>query len=329
MNTHTHGSVGLPPRILSVNLNPAWQKTLLFDDLTIGAVNRATWLGETGGGKGTNVARAGVRLGAELCVAQFVGGHTGKLLLEEQERLGIATITVECSAPTRTCTTVMSAGNGQATELIEPSGAIPKAQVEQLRELLLPQLSRFAGIALCGTYPPGVEESLYAEIAAAAREDALVLLDGVKGVEATLMTGVDLLKINRDELAQLAELDDVREAANTCFERYKIGYIAVTDGPSAAYLFSPRSSWRFQLPKLRSIRSAIGAGDCADAVLLVNCVRCRRAGNELPHEGVVAAFTEALACASASCLTAAPAVFSPDQAALIRADIHVEEHPPQ
>lgn len=328
MNSHSHSPADLPPRILSVSLNPAWQKTLLFDDLVVGAVNRATWLGETGGGKGINFARAGGRLGAELCVAQFVGGHTGQLLLREQAELGVADITVQCSSPTRTCTTVVATNTGLATELIEPSGTISEAEVEQLREKLLPRLADFAGIALCGTYPPRVPESLYAEIAAGAGDGALVLLDGVKGVEAAMKTGVDLLKINGGELARLAGTPDVRAAAKTCFERYKVRYIGVTDGPCSAYLFSPRNTWCFQLPKLENIQSAIGAGDCASAVLLLNCVHCQRAEGVLSPDGVVTAFTEALACASASCLTAAPAIFSAERAARIHSDIHVEKcHP--
>jgi len=328
MSIHNNSSADLSPRILSVSLNPAWQKTLLFDDLEVGAVNRATWLGETGGGKGINFARAGVRLGAELCVAQFVGGHTGKLLLRELAALGIADITVQCDAPTRTCTTVVATNTNQATELIEPSGTISEAEVEQLREKLLPRLAGFAGIALCGTYPPRVPESLYAEIAAGAGNGALVLLDGVKGVEAPLKTGVDLLKVNSGELAQLAGIQDPRAAAKACFERYRVRYIGVTDGPCTAYLFSRQNTWCFQLPKLENIQSAIGAGDCASAVLLVNCIRRQRAKGGLSSDAVVTAFTEALACASASCLTAAPAIFDADHAARIRSDIHVEKCPP-
>ena len=327
MPTEAPNSTPTTPRILALGLNSAWQKTLLFDALQIGEVNRVSWLGETGGGKGMNVARAAVYLGADVTVAQFIGGHTGELLRREQTAPGIAGITVQCDAPTRTCTTVVSKATGQSTELIEPSGTVAPACVAQLRNALRPVLSEYDGIALCGTYPPGVDESFYADTVAGAGSDTLVLLDGIKGVEKTLETGIDLLKINASELTQLAGDADIATAARVCFGRYAVRYIGVTDGPGTAYMFSPENAWRLQLPRLDSVQSAIGAGDCASAALLLDCVHRRQANGALSSSDVVEAFAHALACASASCLTAAPAAFDDAQAAQIRTDIHIEECP--
>jgi len=167
--------------------------------------------------------------------------------------------------------------------------------------------------------PPGVPESFYGDIARAARQAGLlVALDGVTGVGPALTAGVSLLKVNAAELRALSGLADLTAAARHCAERWAVPWTGVTDGPATAWLFGRETTVRFDLPPLEGLRSTIGAGDCATGVLLQRLV-----GTDLNAATVSAAFAEALAAASASCLTDTPAQFDPAVAADLRRRLRV------
>jgi tagatose 6-phosphate kinase len=294
--------------MLSICLNPAWQKTLLFEDFYVGAVNRANTLRECGGGKGVNLARALRLADSDVRVALFAGGATGDL------HIGACTVPTEVA--TRTCTTLINQRTGQVTEVIEPSGEIAHKEVQAMRKALGQAIRSAKGVAICGTYPPGVPESVYAEAVHEARRRGLpTVLDAYHGVRQALAVGPTILKINADELRHLTNRANVEDAALDCLALYAVEMVAITDGPRPAFLFSRHECWQFDQPELR-VRSAIGAGDCASAILLRELV-----ANQPPHE----AFRRALAAANASCLTETPSQFDPRQAEVIAEQILVQQ----
>lgn len=302
--------------MLAVCLNPAWQKTLLFDALAVGAVNRATELHQCGGGKGVNVARALRTLGDQPQVALFVGGPAGDQLLAELNRDGIGTIAVPTQGTTRTCITLIDELSGQVTELIEPTAAIRSREMAEMSRQLRDAVAQADGIALCGTFPPGVPESCYANIIQEARAAGRpALLDGYQRVRLALHAGPTILKLNAEELRHLSGRSNVEDAAFECLTQYPLQILAVTDGPRPAFLFTRHGSWQFDQPAIR-VRNAIGAGDCASAILLRELI----AGQE-PQD----AFRAALAAANASCLTDLPASFQPDEAKAFHDQITVRK----
>jgi fructose-1-phosphate kinase PfkB-like protein len=179
-------------------------------------------------------------------------------------------------------------------------------------------------VALCGTFPPGVPDTFYEEAVRAARHRGIpVLLDGYRGVLPTLQAGVELLKVNAAELCALMERDDLAGAAADCLAAFPVRWLAVTAGGGQAHLFRAGEKWDFTLPKLERVLNPIGAGDTAAAVLLAQ-VAGRRALLEEPA-GMVGAFRQALAAASASCLTPEPARFDPAAAATLATRIVVQK----
>jgi tagatose 6-phosphate kinase len=310
--------------ILAVCPNPAWQRTLIFDKLQAGGVNRAESVSQCGGGKGVNVARVLRKLGFPVTVAAFVGGDTGKSLTEELKRNGAGDLTLFCQAATRCCYTVVDKENGQATELIEPSPTIQANEVAELLELLSGKITRFSAICLTGSTPAGIGPEFYAQIAAMAGTAAIpVLLDACRDIRPTLDTGaIRILKINAAETREFSGEEELPVAAAKILSSFPVPWLAVTDGPGAAWLFSSRQTWRFTIPALPAIVSPIGAGDCAAAILTRHLAE-NQALEEMP-----AFFAEALACASASCLTAYPALFDPVEAEKIRAGICIDSQVP-
>src|SRR5687767_3090955 len=97
------------------------------------------------------------------------------------------------------------------------------------------------GVAICGTFPPGVGD-VYAKIASWKDKKFLLLLDSYRGsctsrsvpnpcigVEPALLSrNVDILKINLSEFKSLTGKDSAVEAANECFQKYGLSWIAIT-----------------------------------------------------------------------------------------------------
>ncbi len=299
--------------ILAVGLNPAYQRSLLLDKLAIGAVNRAHGVCVSAGGKGVHCAKAANTLAPGSCAtAFFQGGDTGAYLVAELKRLGIPGITVPVPDNTRTCTTLITPG--ESTELIDPTAEVPATAVDDMRRAIHEQLPNLRGIALCGTYPAGVNTEFYADIANA-KGNAKLLLDAYKGIDSTLATGqVDVLKINATELRKLTGESEVAAGAATLFKAHQLGALAITDGPQQAYLFTPAEAWQYALPELTDVVNPIGAGDTCSGVMLLRLIE-----DHAPQD----AFAWGLAAASASCLQVEGARFALNTMEKLHKDIQI------
>jgi fructose-1-phosphate kinase PfkB-like protein/pantothenate kinase len=322
-----HGAV----QLLAVGLNPALQKTLVFDRWVRGQVNRARKILWSVGGKGQQCARAASHLIPRMVtLAQFLGGENGERLGRMIERAGVNQITVAAAGETRCCITVIDTAAGEATELVEPSAPIPPGEVEQLLSRILQTLARgeISGLALCGTCPPGVDEEFYATLARA-KGKAFLLLDSYREIAPTLATGhVDILKINAHELRSLAgksrsgdrpatqePVESIPEMALDVFAAHQLRWLAVTAGPNTAWLFErpcvvsapcQPCTWRFyefRLPAVQGVVNPIGAGDTAGAIFLAQL-----SAGAPAH----AAFACGLAAGSASCRQLSGADFTMD-----------------
>ena len=308
-----------PKPVLALCLNPAWQKTLLFPMLRHGEVNRALEMKQCGGGKGVNVVRVFRMLGLPIALAGFAGGDTGAKLKGELTGSGAIPLLVDTAAATRCCTTVISQENSEVTELIEPSGAVSEAEQASLLRIIREQIPRSGAVVCSGTVPPGVTPDFYARVAEAAASASIPLvLDAVNQIAPTLQAGVSLLKINASELRQIAKMEELSAAGAALLEGYpRLKALAVTDGPAPAWLFTREATHRLVVPRLPRIVSAIGGGDCATAIL------ARRLSEGASPAELPFAFAEALACASASCLTDTPSLFDPADAERILSEISV------
>jgi fructose-1-phosphate kinase PfkB-like protein len=66
--------------ILCVGGTPAMQRTLRFESLESGGVNRAYEVHVTAAGKAVNAAQAVAALGGEVLLATFLGGDPGRFI---------------------------------------------------------------------------------------------------------------------------------------------------------------------------------------------------------------------------------------------------------
>ncbi|KAJ2401152.1 hypothetical protein GGI23_001587, partial [Coemansia sp. RSA 2559] len=283
-----------------------------------------------------------------VTLLQIVGGATGTQIEAMETDHGFDYITVRAAQPTRTCTTCLDAATGTMTEMVGVSGVIGR-DVEAQYERIATELLRLEGgaprvLVLCGTFPPGLQAAAVARIVEArVKERTLVFVDAVQDIHAVLATRcIDILKVNSGEALSILDdrqckedpsrQADLAAAAMALASRYAIETVAVTDGPSTAYIVDKGACYAVAIPDLAGGRehflgpslasgtgkltlNPLGAGDTCSAVMV---------NQLLDGTPMVEAFALGLAAASASCLVLMPnCVFDRSVMRRIRAQITV------
>ncbi|KAJ1940894.1 hypothetical protein EC988_006907 [Linderina pennispora] len=220
---------------------------------------------------------------------------------------------------------------GDMTEMVGVSGLIDEhaeEEYEQVATQILQSENPPRALALCGTFPPGLQSTTVSRIIQARTEKTLVFVDAVKDIHPVLESKcIDILKVNSGEVLNiLSALEpayqdktpkdvDLAKVAMELGQRYSIGAVAVTDGPFTAYLANVQDNkaHAFSIPDLLKDReyflgsdqapqghlvlNPLGAGDTCSAVMM---------NHMLDDKVMVEAFAAGLAAASASCLVPMP-----------------------
>lgn len=280
-----------------VGLNPALQKRFILSQSTPSLipnnVHRASAVHTGVGGKGQDVAITmhGIcrdTISQSIYLMQFMGEDTSgdiamfklKSNLSNNTIVDVDMLTVRCSAPLRTCTTII--GENGATELVEPTGLIQNSEIEtmqmKLNELLMKDEmgSSFRGLCIMGSMPPGCPPNYYAQICEQISQKIgrkpmnsyKCLIDSVVGLEHLVKqmkkSGKlfeSMLKINYGELCRLSNIgimtdakeasaNDVASAIESLFDEYHnidrvFKYIAVTNGKHHAYFVDMANGKQF------------------------------------------------------------------------------------
>lgn len=302
-----------PPRsgpILCLAITPAVQRTLFFDTLQPGEVNRARRTLVTPAGKGVNVALALARLGCPVRLVGLRGGDSGDFIARELRVKGIDARWGESTAPTRHCHTLVETDTGRVTELVEEAAVPDPATWKALEDLVLGALPGCSWLAISGALPPGTPAESLARFCAAARQHGARLIIDSQGapLRETLPARPEIVKLNAGEalhtFPQPVSGPDPVAGATTQLLAGGAGAVLVTDGPRPARLFESGSSKAFKIPAVNVV-NPIGSGDCVTAGLLAGL----QEGLDLAQ-----AARFGLACGSANAETATPAEFDPARA---------------
>jgi 1-phosphofructokinase family hexose kinase len=277
-----------PPDLDAVILAPnlAIDSYYVFDEFTVGGVNRANRAWHSAGGKGSNTARALTQLGGRALVIGCAGGREGRFVREELEREGIAHDLAWFDGETRRCSTLVVPARRETTVALAPGSQVGPEMAEALLERLERNACRAAFTVLTGSLPPGLPDDFYAQAVRrlASDETRITCLDST-GVVLRLAceAGPHWVKVNLQEF-QLAfgscahKAWDCLETAFKPLVRRGVRLLIVTDGPQGAY-FLAASGERFQVKTpLADWVSAVGAGDTFLAGLLI----AFRHGESLP-----------------------------------------------
>lgn len=291
-------------RIVTVTPNPMLDKTLDLPSLQAGGINRSSAVAEGAGGKGINVARQLVCLGAETVATGFLGGATGERVRARCDRDCIPHRFVRIAAETREGWTLRPA-DGPATAVFEPPPAVTAAEVTTLAATVEELLAEGDWLALCGTLPQDCPEALYATLTESAHARAARVLIDACGtpLRAALATQPDIIKCNCAEYEQTFAAAAPSDAARKLAGSARL-LAVVTDGAGPWYAATDAAVWQVTPPPVIEVNS-IGCGDVLAAALLYGLSE----GQKLPHTLTAAA---ALAAASAAqwdiaCVSAAAA----------------------
>jgi tagatose 6-phosphate kinase len=288
--------------ILVVGLSPAWQRTLTFEDLTPGKVNRAKHVNETASGKGVNVARVASILGADVRLLTVAGGTRGRLLKAQLRRLGLSTRAVPVKLETRICQTLLTPD--ATTELVEEAGPLSAAEVKNVARAFAAEVVKAELVVLTGTVPSGCGDSFYARLVdEAKRHGVRVLIDSQK---AQLLNAIKrepfLIKINRDELAAATHVKaDERSGVLRALHNVKRNgprWVVISDGANTVHVSeSPGQRVASFKPPRVKVKNAIGSGDAMMAGIAVGLLR---------GASMLDAVQLGIACGAANAITAEP-----------------------
>lgn len=289
-------------RLVAVAPNPSIDRLYELDRLERDAINRPrveTWVA---GGKGLNVARAAVALGAEVSALALLAGHAGRWVAEALAGEGIAGRFAWTDGETRSCVAIHDATDGTLTELNEAGPTVSTAAWAAFLETLREETA-VGGIGLVtisGSLPPGAPRDGLAQLANIANEAGVrVALDaGDPVLRPALETRPWLVKLNASEagatLGRPAAVDEVgATAAAEAIAAWTGGAVIVTRGLDGALAVGPDGVvFRVAPPSVRG-SYPVGGGDAFLAGVAVASLR-GRSFDEALRLGAAAAIANAL-----------------------------------
>jgi len=113
--------------ILVVTLNPALDVTHDVPGVDWAGVNRPAVTRARAGGKGLNVARVAIALGADVTAVGLLAGHAGRWMAETLAEEGIPGRWAWADGETRTCLAIHDAAADDLTELNEAGPIVSEA----------------------------------------------------------------------------------------------------------------------------------------------------------------------------------------------------------
>jgi 1-phosphofructokinase family hexose kinase len=324
MNKPVAFTSDLSAAFFCVSLNPAIDTRLILNGFRPGRVNRVEEVYRTPGGKAAHVARALKGLGAAPTWIGFSGGATGSELREGLRRLGIETMPVSTSQPTRVNLEIVDT-RGEVTEVLEPGGTITHSEWSEFQQVCLRAFQVAAKkriMVISGSLPPGVPAEAYAALVSAARTaNCLAFIDssGV-ALSKALAAGPDLVKVNREEaefVTQIAIRDPIT-AAQAARKLLDLGANSAAISLGERGIVGVRKhdqqaihAWTTPL----QAKSTVGCGDSALAGLAF------AAATNLSFEQSLAL---AVACGTANCLAPLPGRIAREEVSRIEQSVQIE-----
>lgn len=269
--------------ILALTPNPSIDRTVLVENLLLGEVNRAVSRRIDPGGKGVNVVRALIRNGRSARAVLPLGGPDGELLMRLLRDTRVPFDAIRITGNTRTNTAIVDAAGG-TTKVNEPGPELSPAEVTRLGKAVSGTDDL---VALCGSLPPGMDDSFYAEIIA--RHPGRVAVDTSGApLAAAVAARPWLIKPNREELAELTgrelrTLQDVVTAARDLVAG-GVSVVVASLGADGALWVDPNLIHHARAA-VAEPRSTVGAGDCLLAGLL-SALTCGNDPVTALHRGV-------------------------------------------
>lgn len=259
--------------IYTVTLNPAIDKTVVIENLTLGGVNRVVSVREDAGGKGINVSKCLKNLGAETVATVILAGQTGKRLGAMLDAMKIPMLRVDVAGENRTNLKIIDPVKGENTDINEPGPRIDPTILEQMKVKLGKSVGKGDIVVLSGSLPASADKDLYgAWIRYFRSHNASVLLDADG---EPLYRAIDalpyMIKPNGEELAAMLGKEHLtREemiAEGKRLHAMGIPEIVISLGGEGALFINADGCFFAESLKV-PVRSTVGAGDAMVAAIV-------------------------------------------------------------
>ncbi|HRF60963.1 MAG TPA: 1-phosphofructokinase [Fimbriimonadaceae bacterium] len=262
--------------ILTVTLNPSVDHALFVDGLKLCDTNRVLRTEVDAGGKGVNLSRVAVEMGAMSVATGFLGGGNAGFIRKVLVRQHVLHDFVDVHGETRTNFSVEDGTGAPPTTFNERGPTISEDEYERLIEKLDHYAPRAAWVAFGGSIPQGLQAETYRDLVRRVRKHgARVVLDADGdpmrfGIEAR----PDFIKPNAREAERLLGLTttipDLASAVEAA-RRLQVqteGLVVISCGEQGAVAVDrDGSAWSGESPRVE-VRSTIGSGDSLIAGML-------------------------------------------------------------
>lgn len=255
--------------IYTVTFNPAIDYVITVDDFKAGLINRVASEEKFAGGKGINVSRVLNNVGIKSKALGFVGGFTGKFIIDSLESQGVETDFIEISGDTRINVKLKS------KEETEINGAGPVIKDEDLNKLfkIVEDLTSNDYLVLSGNVQKSVPSDIYARLQKkCASNNVKVVVDTTgDALVATLTNKPFLIKPNNHELGEIfnKELTDTDEIIEYAKKLIVMGAqnVIISMAERGALLICESGVYH-ATPAKGKVQNSVGAGDSVIAGFL-------------------------------------------------------------
>ena len=260
--------------IITVNLNPALDKTIEIDEFKIDGVNRIVSTRVDVGGKGINVSKVIKELRHKSLALGFLGGSSGNQIKNYLDDLNIKNDFLSVKVETRTNFKIIDKVNNTHTDINENGSSLSEENIINIKEKIMEYCTEKSLVVLSGSVPGGTSSGIYGEIIIAVKnKGGKVILDAdgellMQGMKA----GPYMIKPNIDELEKAFGIsinneNKVIETAKKILE-YGVKYVVISQGREGAIFISHDKVAKVNGIKVE-VKSTVGAGDSMVAALAI------------------------------------------------------------
>lgn len=260
--------------ILVLSANAGIDRTYEVSNFAVGNYHQPRRFRVAPGGKGLNVARVLRKLGQEVIVTGFAGGHLGNQLNALLRAEAIRPEFVRIAEESRLCLNIVDGNTRTQTQLDEVGPLISPAELDSLSRQWAKLLRHCNLAVISGSAPRGVPFEVYTDFVFAAKEHRVPVILDVREpyLQHAVQAGPTILKPNLQELSQLAETElsvpvGVVQASKDLL-RYGIKLVLASLGKQGAIAVTGDAGvWWAKPPAIDAV-SPVGSGDAMVAGLV-------------------------------------------------------------
>ncbi len=251
--------------IITVTLNPAMDRTLYIDHLTIDHINRVKETVTVLGGKGINVSKTLQKMGGQTKALLIAGEENLSVVDRQLTQLGLDHACIPVSGETRINIKIVDEAGGTYTDFNEKGPSGEARAFDAIKEKVGEELQKNDVLVLSGSLPPGWPEGIYRDLASIHEGAVRVILDGygpsfTEGLKARPALVKPNLKELEDHVGR--ELPRRAEQIAACEELLVSGAkcVVLSLGEEGILWVDERNVYFARALKV-DVKSTVGAGD--------------------------------------------------------------------